>query len=184
MKARLTAILLTFLALIATPAIARIDVTLDAESLNGLLESMAPDQVKVGLSAGSSVTIRMEDLRVIRFDPTAGPHGGVMTSLRLLVPELGIDMPVEPLLALDILPTTGGRKASFLRFEKVVLKLPMTGAVDVASLLPPLGLMPDAGWIVNSARGKVRVRPNLVDAVTGTKNIRLGFTLELESAEP
>ena len=184
MHARLAAILMTLLALVATPAEGRIDVTLDAESLNGLLQSMAPDQVKVGLSAGTAVTIRMEDLKITRFDPTVGQHGGVMTSLRLLVPELGIDMPVEPLLTLDILPTTGGRKASFLRFDKVVVKLPMTGAVDVAALLPPLALMPDAGWIVNSARGKVRVRPNLVDAVTGTKNIRLGFTLELESAEP
>jgi len=43
-------------------------------------------------------------------------------------------------------------------------------------------LMPDTGWVVNSARGKVRVKPNLVDAKTGTKNIRLGFTLDIEPA--
>lgn len=173
---------LSLLTLFSAPALARIDVTLDAESLNGLFETMAPDHVQVGLAAGRSLTIRMEDLRVKGFDPTAGPYGGVSASLRLLVPELGIDVPVEPHLKLEIMKTEGGRRASFLRFDKVVLNLPLTGAVDVASLLPPLALMPDAGWIVNSARGKVRVRPQLIDAVTGTKNIRLGFTLEIEAA--
>jgi hypothetical protein len=183
MTPRRTAIVLALAALIFEPALARIDVTLDTESLNGLFESMAPDHVQVGLTEGRSLTIRMEDLRVKAFDPTAGPHGGVTASLRLLVPELGIDVPVEPHLILDITDSAGGRKASYLRFDKVVLNLPLTGPVDVASLLPPLALMPDAGWIVNSARGRVRVRPQLVDAVTGTKNIRLGFTLAIEPAD-
>ena len=85
-------------------------------------------------------------------------------------------------MTLEIADAASGRKASFLRFDKVMLNLPLTGAVDVAALLPPLALMPDAAWIVNSARGKVRVKPNLVDAKTGTKNIRLGFELEVEPA--
>jgi len=169
-------------ALMYAPALARIDVTLDAESLNGLLASMAPDHVEVGLAAGRSLTIRMQDLKVTGFDPAAGPNGGVTTSLRLMVPELGIDIPVAPHLTLEIADAASGRKASFLRFDKVMLNLPLTGAVDVAALLPPLALMPDAAWIVNSARGKVRVKPNLVDAKTGTKNIRLGFALEVEPA--
>ncbi len=166
--------------LICAPALARIDVTLDAESLNGLLASMAPEEVEVGLTAGRSLTIRMEDLKVTGFDPTAGPNGGVTTSLRLLVPDLGIDIPVAPRLTLEIADAASGRKASFLRFDKVMLNLPLTGAIDVAALLPPLALMPDTGWVVNAARGKVRVKPNLVDAKTGTKNIRLGFELTIE----
>jgi len=179
---RAAAAALSLAALIHAPALARIDVTLDAESLNGLLQSMAPDHVEVGLAAGRSLTIRMEDLKVTGFDPTAGPNGGVTTSLRLLVPELGIDIPVAPHLTLEIASAASGRKASFLRFDKVMLNLPLTGAVDVAALLPPLALMPDAAWIVNAARGKVRVKPNLVDAKTGTKNIRLGFELDVEPA--
>jgi len=163
-------------------AAARIDVTLDAESLNGLLASMAPDRVEVGLAAGRSLTILMQDLKVTGFDPAAGTNGGVITSLRLIVSELGIDVPVEPRLTLEILDAGGGRKASFLRFDKVLLNLPLTGAVDVAALLPPLALMPDAAWVVDSARGKVRVRPTLVDAKTGAKNIRLGFTLDVQPA--
>jgi hypothetical protein len=163
-------------------AAARIDVSLDAESLNGLLASMAPDHVDVSLAAGRSLTIQMKDLKVTGFEPTAGPNGGVNTSLRLIVPDLGIDVPVEPRLTLEIQDVAGGRKASFLRFDKVVLNLPLTGSVDVASLLPPLALLPDAAWVVNSARGRVRVRPTLVDAKTGAKGIRLGFTLDVQPA--
>jgi hypothetical protein len=183
MTLRRAAAALVLAALIDAPALARIDVTLDAESLNGLLASMAPDHVEVGLAAGRSLTIRMQDLRVTGFDPAAGPNGGVTTSLRLIVPELGIDIPVAPHLTLEIADAASGRKASFLRFDQVMLNLPLTGAIDVAALLPPLALMQDAAWIVNSARGKVRVKPNLVDAKTGTKNIRLGFELTIEPAE-
>jgi hypothetical protein len=170
---------LALAALVSTKAAARIDVTLDADSLNGLLSTMASNQVEVGLAAGRKVTIHMEDLKVTGFDPTAGPNGGIATSLRMVVPELGIDIPVTPHLTLEINEGAGGVRSSFLRFDKVVLNLPLTGAVDVAALLPPVALLPDAGWVVNSARGRMRVKPTLVDAKTGTKNIRLGFTLEV-----
>ena len=183
MNARRIAAALVLATLICAPAYSRIDVTLDAASLNGLLASMAPDHVEVALTGGRSLTIRMEDLRVTGFDPTAGPNGGVTTSLRLLVPDLGIDIPVTPHLTLEIGDAASGRKASYLRFDKVMLNLPLTGAIDVAGLLPPLALMPDTSWVVNAARGKVRVKPNLVDAKTGTKNIRLGFELAVEPME-
>jgi len=170
--------------LLFAPASARIDVTLDADALNGLLASMAPDHVDVALAAGRSLTIQMQDLKVTGFDPAAGPNGGVTTSLRLLVPDLGIDIPVTPHLTLEIGKGAGGRRTSLLRFDKVVLNLPLTGPVDVAALLPPLSLLPDSAWVVDSARGKVRVKPDLVDARTGTKNIRLGFELAIAPAGP
>jgi hypothetical protein len=169
-------------ALFAAPAIARVDVTLDADSLNDLLASMAPDRVEVALGAGRGVTIQMLDLKVTGFDPAAGPNGGVTTSLRLVVPELGIDVPVAPHLTLDVKDGGNGKKTCFLRFDKVVLNLPLSGPIDVAALLPPLPVMPDTAWTVNSARGKVRVAPSLVDARTGTKNIRLGFDLAVAPA--
>jgi len=164
----------TVVASFLEPVSARVDVTLDVVSLNALLSSMAPDHVDVALAGGRSLTIRMQDLEVTGFDPAAGPNGGLTTSLRLIVAELGIDIPVTPHLTLDITNGADGRKVSFLRFDKVVLNLPLTGAIDVASLLPPLSLMPNTAWIVNSARGKVRVTPRLIDAKTGAKNIRMG----------
>lgn len=169
-------------ALACSPAFARIDVTLDAEALNGILSAMAPDRVDVPLVAGRTIAIQLQDLKVTGFDPAAGPNGGLTTSLRLLVPDLGIDIPVTPHLTLDIVDAGGGRKRSSLRFDKVILNLPLTGAVDVAALLPPLALIPDAGWVVDSARGSMRVKPRLIDAKTGTKNIKLGFELEVAPA--
>jgi hypothetical protein len=173
---------LVSIVLACSPALARVDVTLDAASLNDLLTSMAPDHVQVGLAGGRGVTIQMRDLKVTGFDPAAGPNGGVQTSLRLIVQELGIDVPVTPHLTLDLRDGAGGRKSCFLRFDKVVLNLPLSGPIDVAALLPALPVMPETAWTVNSARGKVRVKPALVDAKTGTKNIRLGFDLTVEQA--
>lgn len=177
---RVAAFVLAVLA--GSPAAARIELSIDAVSLNRLLASMAPDHVQVALAAGRTLTIRMQDLMVTGFDPAAGPNGGVTASLRLVVPDLGIDLPVAPHLALEITQTAGGRRASFLRFDKVMLNLPLTGEVDVAALLPPLALMPSAGWVVDSARGSVRVTPRLVDARAGARTIRLGFDLDIEPA--
>lgn len=172
------------LALVAAPALARVDVAIDAASLNDLLASMAPDHIQVGLAGGRGVTIQMQDLKVTGFDPAAGPNGGVATSLRLLVPELGIDVPVTPHLTLDVAAGPNGQKACFLRFDKVVVNLPLTGPVDVAALLPTLPVMPETAWSVNSARGKVRVKPRLLDARTRTNGITLGFDLEVAPMAP
>jgi hypothetical protein len=184
MNLRRVLVAVSFAALLPVPALARIDITLDAESLNGMLASMAPDHVDVNLAGGRSLSLLLKDLKVTGFDPAAGPNGGVTTSLRLQVPALGLDVPVEPHLTLEINDGGGGRKASYLRFDKVVLNLPLTGSVDVAALLPPLSLVPDAAWIVESARGKVRVKPRLVDAKTGTKNIRLSYEIDMEPVGP
>ena len=166
----------------AAPASARVDVTVDADSLNELIRSMAPDHVDVALAAGRGVTLLLQDLKVTGFDPGAGANGGVTTSLRLKVPELGLDVPVEPRLTLEMSAGANGAKACFLRFQSVVLNLPLTGPVDVASLLPALPVMPDSAWVVHSARGDVRVKPTLVDAKTGAKSIRLGFDLRATPA--
>ncbi|HUC44679.1 MAG TPA: hypothetical protein VMR65_11600 [Candidatus Sulfotelmatobacter sp.] len=166
------------------PAAARVDVTVDADSLNDLLRSMAPDHVDVALASGRSVTLQLQDLKVTGFDPSAGPNGGVVASLRLKVPELGIDIPVEPRLGLEMGQAPDGTKACNLKFQKVVLALPIAGNVDVAPLMPPLPVMPDSSWIVRSARGNVRVKPVLVDAKTGVKSIRFGFDLTVGPASP
>ena len=182
MKLRHLALSLATFALAALPASARVEVTLDAASLNDLLTSMAPDQVQIALGAGRGVTLQLHDLKVTGFDPSAGPNGGITTSLRLVVPELGIDVPVTPHLSMDVQSGPGGRKTCFLRFDKVVLNLPLTGSVDVAALLPALPVMPETAWTVNAARGAVRVKPTLIDATTGVRNIRLGFDLAVEPA--
>jgi hypothetical protein len=169
------------LTLASAPAVARVDMTFDAATLNDMLRTMAPGHVDVDLPTGRSLRIQMKDMKVTGFDPAAGPNGAILTSVRLLVPELGIDTPVAPKLTLEM-KDVGGKKACVLRFEKVNLNLPLAGAIDIASLVPPVELLPDAGWTVETARGPVLIKPNLIDAKTGAKSIRVGFDLAMEGA--
>ena len=87
-------------------------------------------------------------------------------------------------MTLEISGGANGAKACALRFQKVLLNLPLAGPVDVAPLMPLLPIMPDTAWLVRSARGNLRVKPSLVDATTGVKNIRLGFELSVTPAAP
>ncbi len=179
-RSRLAAFALAVL--LGTPAAARIDLTLDTDALNGLLKAMAPDHVDVPLS-GRTLTMQLKDLKVTGFDPDAGPNGGVMTSLRLVVPDLNLDVPVTPRLSLGSRDDGSGRRVPTLRFDRVMLGLPVMGPIDVAALLPTLQLIPDSGWVVDSARGPMRVVPTLLDAKTGAKNIRLGLDLDIRPAK-
>jgi hypothetical protein len=167
----------------AVPAAARVDVTLDQETLNQLITNLAPDNVAVALPAGAKVHLRMENVKVTGFDPAGGggSRGHVLTSLNLKIPELGLDVPVAPRLSLQF-KEGNGRKVAYLKFEEVNIPLAATGNLNIAPLLPILPLVADTVWNVDAARGPVRVEPKLVDAVVGTKNLRLGFDLEVGPA--
>lgn len=166
---------------VAPAASARVDVSLDAESLTNLLSAMAPSRVDVALTEGRGVSLVLEDLRVTGFDPSEGAaqEGFVLTSLRLKVPELGIDLPVEPRLSLQV-REKNGKKDCFLRFEKVPIRLAIGGVIDVAPLLPIMPLPTDTAWIVSTTGGDVRVRSQLGEAKMGAKNIRLSFDLDAQ----
>jgi hypothetical protein len=166
-----------------SPAFARVDVTLDAASLNDLMSAMAVSQVRVPLTEGRGVTLKLHDLKVTGFDPAEGEkqEGFVLTSLRLEVPELGLSLPLTPRLSLQT-GERNGKKFAYLKFEKVSVPLPITGAVDVAPLLPVLPLPTDTSWTVAADAGNVRVRTVLTEARMGAKNLRLSFDLEATKA--
>jgi len=167
----------------ASPAPARVDVTLDAAALDHLISAMAPREVRVPLTEGRNITLELHDLKVNGFDPTEGEkqEGFVLTSLRLKVPELNLDLPLTPKLSLQV-GDKNGKKFAYLRFEKVAVPLPITGTVDVAALMPVLPLPTDTSWTVATEAGNVRVRTVLTEARMGAKNLRLGFDLEASKA--
>jgi hypothetical protein len=173
--------LLMLQALVWAPASARVDVSLDLDSLNKMLTAMAPGSVSVPLMQGRSVNLKLEDLRVTGFEPAEGEgnEGFLRTSVRLKVPELGLDLPLEPRLSLQV-RDKGSSKTCYLRFEKVMVTLPVTGALDIAPLLPLLPLPSDTSWTVAASSGDVRVRTRLVEARMGAKMLRLGFDLDAE----
>ncbi len=159
---------------------ARVDVSLDAATLSDLLAAMAPSRVSVPLTQGRGVTLLLQDLKVTGFDPTEGEksEGSVLTSVRVKIPELGIDLPVEPRLSLQV-RDRDGTKICFLKFERVPIQLPITGTIDVAPLLPILPLPGDSAFTVGATSGEVRVRTRLIEAKMGVKLLRLGFELDV-----
>jgi hypothetical protein len=122
-------------------------------------------------------------VKVLGFDPGAGKSGKghILAALRLGVPALGLDLPVEPRLALDI-EESEGDKVCVLRFEKVSIPLPMTGSVDLASLLPVYRIPADAAFLLPLKQGDVNVKTRLVEAKMGAEAIRLGFNVEMTPA--
>lgn len=177
---RLATAALVLAVFVARPAAARVDVTLDQGTLNDLIRNLAPAKVAVPLPAGTKVNLHLDDLRVTGFDPAggSGSRGHILAALNLRVPELGLDVPVTPRLSLQF-REGDGKKVAYLKFEEVNVPLAVTGDLNVAPLLPVLPLVADTVWNVDSARGPVRIEPKLVDAVVGTKNLRLGFDLEV-----
>lgn len=155
---------------------ARVEVTLDAATLDDLVSKMAPERIPVSLGGGRSVQLRLSELRITGFEPAAGERGHLLASLRLSVPELGVDAPVAPRLSLQF-KEVDGKKVAYLRFEEVKVPLPLTGPIDVAPLIPPLPITTDTSWKVTAQRGPVRIEPKLVDATMGQKNLKLGFDL-------
>jgi hypothetical protein len=165
-------------ALWGSAALAKVDVTLDADTLNELLPAMAPKQVKVALTQGRAVTILLQNLRVTGFDPSEGGNqeGYILTSLLLKIPELNFEVPLEPRLSLQV-DEKEGVKHAYLRFERVPLQLPL-GTIDVAALLPRLPLLADTAWNLASSGGNVRVRTILKEARMGAKFLRLTFDVD------
>lgn len=173
------------LALAFAPASeARVEVTLDAATLNAFLVSVTPPSVNVQLPNGGSLAIELKNVHVDGFAPSAGSNGRghVLASLKVAVPALGLEFPVEPRLSLDVVEEKG-EKICVLRFEKMEVPLPL-GGVDMSSFMPTYRVPAEAAWTLSLRQGDVRVKSRLVDTRMGAESIRLGFDVELTPERP
>jgi hypothetical protein len=164
----------------SSPAPARVEVTLDAPTLTAFLETVTPPTVILPLPSGKEIAMELRGLRVNGFDPAGGKNGKglVLTSLRLAIPALGIELPLEPKLALDVV-TEDGIKNCVLRFEKLSIPLPLTGTLDVSPLLPTFRVPTDAEWVIPMRQGDVGVKSRLVETRMGSEAIRFAFDLDM-----
>jgi hypothetical protein len=164
---------------------ARVEVTLDAATLNEFLDSVTPPVIDVPLPSGGSIALELHDLRVKGFDPSsgAGGRGHVLTTLRVAIPALGLEFPLTPHLSIGV-EDQHGEKVCMLRFEKVEIPLPVTGALDLSSLLPSYRVPAEAAWTLSLRQGDVRVKSRLVDTRVGVESIRLGFDIDLAPQKP
>jgi hypothetical protein len=122
-------------------------------------------------------------MRITGLDPAAveGTSGHILTSMRLRVPQLGLDLPVQPRISLR---ATELQSTSLLelRFEEAQIPLPM-GTIDVASFLPPLRFPAENLWLIAGARGDVRLHSRLSGIEMGQRVVRFEFDLTTAPGE-
>ena len=165
---------------IAPASLARVEITLDAETLNDFLSAVTAPRVILPLPSGKEIALELRDLHVNGFDPAAGSNGRghVLTSVRVGIPALDLEFPLEPRLSLDV-QEENGSKVCILRFEKVEVLLPVTGVLDISALLPPYRVPAEAAWTVTMRQGDVQVKSRLVQTRTGADALRFGFDVEM-----
>jgi hypothetical protein len=159
-------------------------IELDVPTLNVLLPALTPRAIDVPV-AGRTLRVELADLQVTGFDPAAGQgsEGHILTRVRVRVPELGLEMPIAPRLALGVIERDAASLLE-LRFAQAQLALPLLGAVDLATLLPPLRFPADSVFAVGGASGEVDVRSRLAGVRMGKGSIEFEFDLGVIEPPP
>jgi hypothetical protein len=180
-KTRKIGIGLAFVALFwaaAGPTRAEIAFEVDKQTLNDVLAEVTLDRVAVPITPKTVVTVMLEDLVVTGFDPTVGEHGNILTSVRLRVPEIGVNIPVKPRISLNVYEQSEGVMLE-LRFEEVRFGVPLVGEVDAAPLLPPMRYPTDNVFMLAGARGDVPIETRLKSVRMGREALRFVFEVEV-----
>lgn len=176
---RRAALLLAAAALLPAAAAADVVVTVDTETLNRVLPELSRQELAVPVS-GSTMTVRLADLRVRGFVPTAGPEqpGAILAAVTVEVPELGTRLPVEPSISLHVVRGDHGSELE-LRFRELALPLPLMRPLNVAGLVPPLRFPTENVFVVEGAQSDVRVRSELDGVVVERDGLRFTFAVEV-----
>ena len=163
--------------LLAPGAAAGVALDFDVATLNELLPALSASAISVPITENQTVNVFLEEMRVTGLEPAAEGSGHILTSMRVRVPQLGLDLPVSPRISLH---ATEDRSGSLLelRFEEVRLALPLAGSIDIAPLMPPLRFPAENVFVVAGAVGDVEVRSRLRDIKMGQRVVRLEFELE------
>lgn len=179
--ARLGTLALCATALCATPAAADVAVVVDRATLNDVLGEVTLDRVQVPIGGERHVTVGIEDLEVIGLDPAGGKNGEgfILSSLRLRVPDFGVNIKVKPRISLHVVQRETDSLLE-LRFEKVPLSLPLAGTINVARFLPPLRYPTDSVWYLAGARGDVPIASKLKRVEMGSQAIRFVFEVAVQ----
>ena len=166
---------------------ARADVsfTIDKETLNDLLGALLADRVDVPLGSEAAVGVFFDDMQITGLDPSAGKEGQgfILTSLKVRIPDLGLNLTVKPRISLNVV-MKGEASLLELRFEHLVLPLPLAGSIDIAALVPPIRYNTDNVWLLAGARGNVPIDSRLKKVDLGRDAIRFMFAVEVQEVGP
>jgi hypothetical protein len=177
---RIAGLLILLATFLSFPAAARVEITLDAATLTEFLTTVTPPKVLLDLPTGGQLALELRDVKVLGFDPSGGANGKghILGALRVGIPALGLDMPLEPRLALGV-ESSNGEKVAVLRFERLPIPLPLTGSMDISSLLPVYRVPAESVFVLPLKTGDVNVKSRLVDTKMGADAVRLVFNLEM-----
>lgn len=174
------AVLVVALQMATSPASAGLELTLDAESLTRILTIVAPPQVAVGMAPGPNIEVKLEEMQVTGFEPSGpggtGGLGRLLTKMRVRAPEIGLDVRVQPKVALEI-RKQDGLSFAFLRFEQVQIPMPW-GTLDAGPLLPSVPVQADHVFEIVGDNGTSGLRARLVEAKMTSTALRLTFDLD------
>jgi len=164
---------------LASPCPAGVTLGIDLATLNELLPALAANEIQVPLPTGQTVGVRLENLRVNSLEPQGGPAGTgvILASMRVRIPQLGLDVPVDPQLSLHV-KSDAGPSLLELRFEQAQVALPMAGSLDIATFLPPLRFPAEYAWRLAGAAGNVELKSKLTSIEMGRNVLRLAFDVD------
>jgi hypothetical protein len=162
-------------------AAAGVTVRFDEAAVNELLPALAAQEVRVPLGTAGTVAVKLQDLRVVAFEPAEGSaHPGfIRTSLRATVPSLGISAPLEPRLSLR-LERSAQENVLRLRFERITMRLPLVGgAVDLAPFVDPMDFPVDSFHALGGVGEETHVRSRLSAVDMEAHAIRFEFDVDV-----
>jgi hypothetical protein len=151
-------------------------------TLNEILNAVSVEQVEVPLSTERSVTVELHDLRVKGLLPakTRNERHAIRTAVTVVAPDLGLRMPLEPLLTLDVVQDAEAGSVLELRFVDLGFDVPLMGHVNLAAAVPPMRYPATNQWLLDGARGPVPMISRLSSIDMEADRIR--FRLEVDVA--
>ena len=163
----------------ATPADAGVTVDIDGSTLNRILAAISVQEIEVPISPQNTISVELHDLKVLGFDPSpeGGGPGAILTAVRVVAPELGLEVPLEPRIAVNVV-REGETSLLEFRFEDLGLKIPFVGQINLAKMVPPMRYPADNVFLIDGAQGDVPLASRLKSVKMGKDTIR--FELDLE----
>ena len=171
-------LLLFWIGFAACPVWAGMTIGFDTRTLNDVLPALTVRELEIPLSETSTIGVIVEDMRITGLAPGGGANGKghILTTMRVRVPQFGLNLPVQSRLSLHITEDASGDLLE-LRFDQVEIQLPLAGRVDIAAFLPPIQFPAENAFRVQGADGDVRVRSKLSDIEMDEKVLRFEFDL-------
>lgn len=173
---------LLLLTLLGGPARPAAQLTVDVDTLNELLPAVLPSEIQVRI-AGSLRRIELRDFRIEALDPSHGEdsRGRILTSLKIRVPDFGLELPVRPGLVIGVVDRDRSPSVE-IRFQQATVDLPVAGEIDLARLIPPVRYPAESFFSFQGTAGEVPMAGRLTEVRMGRTHLR--FEFEVRREEP